>query len=560
MTLTINALFDSNNADWPKGSQARNKELFGRAYCHNNGPFEQVCVRLAQAFSVVVYLPGNCMMAAAEVAKQHSGNWNWEELGRAAEDSQTIADAWFASTRMLQRINDFLSWVQPAPPALIFHNLQLLTDDRGSLYPGDGAKTALYYLTETARSGRVLGLSDIRAGELPGPIRQVFDEEIWLKEIEPARFFSLIPQKLGRLLAGDSDKVLVSSAKMIASRLRWTDPIRAVAIMDGVAATSDTGSDFLKAILAQIRDTGKSVEFVDPRNLPEIDINEKGEPTGYEEDVTTLLKTSIIEPYKQWAQFTGEEEILNSLLQRLPPGLILWGPPGTGKTRLARWIAQSIDLPVRLVGAADLKRADWGLTEQLVRQLFRSARQAAPCIVVLDDADDLLPDRESLQGGLASAERGVVNAFLQELEGWQGRLEGVLLILTTNRYGFLDAAARERLHIHCRIPFPLDKKQVGEIVEAVAKSYALALPEETKRKLEDFFLQRPVPVIADSVDLSNPDERRKQKENLYSHRQIAAAMRLLIPQTGNSVTEADVNRMKRHLERQHGDLSVESGR
>ena len=252
----------------------------------------------------------------------------------------------------------------------------------------------------------------------------------------------------------------------------------------------------------------------------------------------------MIAPFRRWAAYVGNEPDLQ--LRRLPAGLVLHGPPGTGKSRLAWWIASRIGIPYRQVAAADLKQADWGLTERMVRAVFRSARRAAPCMIVLDDADDLLPDREGLTGGLAGAERGVVNAFLQEVEGFGGRLEGVLVVLTTNRFKKLDVAARSRLTLNFRVPYPLTTAQVREIVLELGRGFGIeerSWDAQILARLVDFFFKplRPVTPNVESADI-----RRRMNADCLLAPEIAAAMRMMLTAGGAIPQAVDVDQMEQY--------------
>ncbi|MBN1138318.1 MAG: AAA family ATPase [Anaerolineae bacterium] len=554
MPTPINDLFHTDDPDLlPKGSEDWNQAVFERAFCGPDGSFERVCERLRQHFSVLVYLPGNCMNAAAEVIKQKVGG-DWTELGKPAGPGPTgsgggaalgerASDIWLSSRSMFDIIHSWFTRGRHTRPMAIFHNLDLLGDGRGGMLSSDEAKTALLYVTESTRSGVVLGMSDRDAGELPEPISRPFAEKIWLDEIPANQFVRIIPRKLGMLLA-DRKQLPDGAAWLLASRLRWTDPLRAVRIMDSVAERMSSGD--LGEILQEIMAATHTVEFLDPDKIPDIDLDASGNPTGFEPEVITFLRQNAIDPFRRWADFSGTRDECLREIRRLPPGIILWGPPGTGKSRLARWIAKSISLPIRQVSAADLKRPDWGLTERLVRELFQSARRAAPCVVVLDDADDLLPDRGSVAGSVSSAERGIVNAFLQELQGFGRQPEGVLVILTTNRYESLDRAAKSRLPLHMRIPYPLDPDQVGQIVSSIAQSYGLVLTDEIQDSLVTLFMR---PIVDTEKAVSTPDERRRIDDNLYAPRDIEAAMRLLITASGAQPGAEDVKRMQRYWKR-----------
>jgi hypothetical protein len=538
MPTPLDRLFQS---DANVGTHQWNVEVFRRAYLYPGSPFERVMYRISAGFSVLVYLPGNCMRAAAELLRGQQGelsNVAWKQYGLADGNTKTIADVWRAYSGLLESLTAWISGANGARPYAIFHNLDMLADSHGGLDMSNEAKTALFYLTECSRSGVVLGLSDLSAGQLPEALRRPFGEEVWLEEIPVSRFPYLVPLALGEKLAS-GDCLPDGPAHLLASRLRWTDPCRSVRIMSKVSTASSIGD-----ALVQVTAHTRSVEFSDPASL-KLELP-KGEdrPTGYEEETITALELGVIGPFQRWACYDGNEPELQ--LRRLPAGIILHGPPGTGKSRLARWVASRIRIPFRQVGAADLKEADWGLTERKVRDLFRSARRAAPCMIVLDDADDLLPDREALTGGLAGAERGVVNAFLQELEGFGARLEGVLIVLTTNRFPKLDKAARSRLTLNFRIPYPLTAGQIREIVLELGRHYGIqkdTWPPEILNRLEDVFF-KPMRPVQKNVELA--DDRRRMHADLFSPREISAAMRMMMTESGGVPRLNDVDRMERY--------------
>jgi hypothetical protein len=520
--------FDSNHPDYGRhGGPDWNREVFRRAFVVEGGAFEQVVRRLALGFSVLVYLPGNCIRAAADHVLRTS-HGRWRIYGRAENAGDTLAEVWRGYTGLFETFSHWFDQGQEQPQA-IFENLDLLSDGRGGLDQSNEAKTALFYLTECVRNGVVLGLSDLRAGELPEAVRRPFSEEVFLTDVPFERFRRIVPRCLVKQLTAGSP--LPSGASwLLASRLRWTDPLRSVRIME-------TLSGDLGAVLAGAAEATRTTEFTQPCAHPEA----VPRPSGFEADTIELLEHAFIRPYRAWASYRGEDYA--GELRRLPRGLILFGPPGTGKTTLARWVAESIGIPARQVTAADLKRSDWGLTERMVRDLFASARRAAPCVIVLDDADDLLRDRKTLIGELASAEGGVVNAFLKEIEGYSGPLQGVLVILTTNQFHRLDAAARSRLARHVLVPYPLAPQQVSEIVESAREYYGLPDDPVLTRELESFFFK---PTQDTTKRTEEPEVRRGMESGLFAPRDILAAMQLLVDE---DPIGRGLPRMQKHYER-----------
>jgi len=532
MAINIRDVFDPDELQTDGDDREReaelNGELFKRAYYEGDGPFSRVVNRLKTGFSVLVYLPGNCMPAAASLVKSEIGGREWQEYCEHPEGGETIVDKWKGSTGISVNWKKWISGQSAggqnaggqnaggqtgdnqtgARHSAIFHNLDFLTDWQGGIYPNTDAQTALACLVGGIRSSVVLGLSDRDVGLLPHAITRAFNEIERIDEIPFKNFHRIIPRELGKRLARDDGKIPEGAVWLLASRLRWTDPLRAFRIMQRVARNNST----LEAILGEVLKATQTVNFLTPG-----EVYSGSEPRGFLDETIELLKNNIIGPFKTWKSFTGDMDDCKNLVGRLPPGLILYGPPGTGKTLLARWIAREIGLPVRTVSGSEIRAGLWGDAEKNVRNLFRDARRAAPCVIILDDADDLLPDRNAAQGGLASAERAVVNEFLQQLQGVHGRLDGVLVVLTTNRFNDLDRAAAGRLALHIRVPYPQPEK-IEEIVDVIAQEYGFDLSQIRGDLIERF---------GRSITAGAGQDRQTAESNYFSPRDMQQAMRLL---------------------------------
>jgi len=253
-----------------------------------------------------------------------------------------------------------------------------------------------------------------------------------------------------------------------------------------------------------------------------------------------VLETEIVKPYQSWRRFSGTSggvQQCERMLGQLPSGVILHGPAGTGKTHLARWLAGQIELPTRIVSAATIKASGWGDAERNIHHLFLEARQAAPCMLVFDDADDLFPDRELATGSVAAGERGVVDAALQELDGFLRQPAGVLVVLTTNRYAMLDHAIKSRFDVHLRIPYPLTREQVDQIIGNFANEYGAELSDEIRCLLRERFFD-PLSPTTFQGDVESADARREAERGFFSAREIKQAMRRLLTAAGNASPNA----------------------
>jgi transitional endoplasmic reticulum ATPase len=154
-----------------------------------------------------------------------------------------------------------------------------------------------------------------------------------------------------------------------------------------------------------------------------------------------------------------------------PRGLLLYGPPGCGKTFLVKAIAGSGQANVLSVKGAELLSKWVGESERAVRELFRRAREAAPTLVFLDEVDALAPVRgQSTDGGTTDR---VVASLLTELDGVES-LRDVVVIGATNRPDLVDPALLRpgRLERLVFVP-PPDADARAQILAAAAKSVPL---------------------------------------------------------------------------------------
>ncbi|KAI1802743.1 AAA-domain-containing protein [Daldinia bambusicola] len=146
-------------------------------------------------------------------------------------------------------------------------------------------------------------------------------------------------------------------------------------------------------------------------------------------DVRKQLMLSIVKPIQDPERFTSKG-------LEAPSGVLLWGPPGCGKTLLAKAVANESKVNFISVKGPELLNKYVGESERSVRQVFSRARASAPCILFFDELDALVPRRD---GNGPDASARVVNQLLTELDGIGSRL-GVYVVGATNRPDMIDPA------------------------------------------------------------------------------------------------------------------------
>ena len=159
---------------------------------------------------------------------------------------------------------------------------------------------------------------------------------------------------------------------------------------------------------------------------------------------------------------------------RPPKGILLHGPPGTGKTLAAKAAARTAESNFISIKGPELLSKWVGESEKGVREVFRKARQAAPCIIFFDEVDALVPRRRSGADGGSRATEGVVSQILTEIDGLE-ELADVLIIGATNRLDIVDPALLRpgRFDRVIEVPMP-DAGARRSILEIHAKGKPLA--------------------------------------------------------------------------------------
>lgn len=157
-------------------------------------------------------------------------------------------------------------------------------------------------------------------------------------------------------------------------------------------------------------------------------------------------------------------------------GLLLFGPPGTGKTMIGKAIAGEAKATFFYISASSLTSKWIGEGEKLVRALFGVASCRQPAVIFVDEIDSLLSQRKS--DGEHESSRRLKTQFLIEMEGFNSGNEQILLIGATNRPQELDEAARRRLTKRLYIPLPSEEARAWIIRNLLEKDGLFMLSEE----------------------------------------------------------------------------------
>ncbi|MBO8180908.1 MAG: CDC48 family AAA ATPase [Archaeoglobus sp.] len=241
------------------------------------------------------------------------------------------------------------------------------------------------------------------------------------------------------------------------------------------------------------------------RVLPEIDIEAEEIPAEVLENLKvtredflealkniepSAMREVLVEvPNVRWEDIGGLEHAKQELMEAVewplkypevfkaanikpPRGILLFGPPGTGKTLLAKAVANESNANFISVKGPELLSKWVGESEKHVREMFRKARQVAPCVIFFDEIDSLAPRRGGI--GDSHVTERVVSQLLTELDGLE-ELKDVVVIAATNRPDMIDPALLRpgRLERHIYIP-PPDKKARVEIFKIHLRGKPLA--------------------------------------------------------------------------------------
>ncbi len=239
-------------------------------------------------------------------------------------------------------------------------------------------------------------------------------------------------------------------------------------------------------------------EIIDPELLEQIEVTRGDFEAALKEVFPSGIREVFVElPDVKWDQIGGLEELKQKLIEAVewplshpkifsrmginpPRGVLLYGPPGCGKTLLARAISTETKANFISIKGPELLSKWVGESEKAIREIFRKAKMAAPCIIFFDEFDSIAPNRGRHTSDSGVTEK-VLSQLLTELDGLEVNKD-VLVIAATNRPDILDPALIRpgRIDRILNVPAPDEKGRLE-----ILKIYAGKMPLATNLKIED---------------------------------------------------------------------------
>jgi transitional endoplasmic reticulum ATPase len=297
--------------------------------------------------------------------------------------------------------------------------------------------------------------------------------------------------------------------------------------------------EIIEKLIVKKSDFENALHMVEPSAMREVLVEipkVKWSDIGGLEEVKQALKEMVEWPLKN-------SESFEKLGISPPRGILLYGPPGTGKTLLAKAVANESGANFISIKGPEVLTMWVGESERKIRELFRRARQVAPCIIFLDEIDALAPKRGSYAGTRVT--ETVVSQLLSEMSGLE-ELKGVVVIAATNRPDIVDSALLRpgRLDRQILVPAP-DEETRHEIFKVHTKNMPIKdiNLKELAKKTEGFS-GADIEALCREAAMSALRENMKAKEVKKKH--FEEALKNAVP----SLTKEVQDHYQKFVERQ----------
>jgi transitional endoplasmic reticulum ATPase len=262
----------------------------------------------------------------------------------------------------------------------------------------------------------------------------------------------------------------------------------------------------MKALRRYIPEINLEEERIPPETLDKMVVKMEDFMSAYREITPTAMREVYVEvPQVRWTEVGGLKQVKQELMESVewplkkpevfakmgikpPRGILLYGPPGCGKTLLARAVATESEANFISIKGPEIFSKWVGESEKAIREVFRKGRTAAPAIIFFDELDAIVPKRGLGYADSGASER-VISQLLTEIDGIES-LQNVLVIAATNRPDILDPAVMRpgRFDRLIFVPSP-DVESLKEIFRIHTSSMPLSRDitlEELARKAQDY--------------------------------------------------------------------------
>ena len=365
-------------------------------------------------------------------------------------------------TMMLREIQNFIR-DDVGKKIIVLPHLDLLTTTtRSSL--SDVAKEVVALVYENPEAV-FLGFKD-PSFELPEAVARLFVAEQSFVGMPRENISKIILQREARKFGVDSFDCF-----QLYKYVSGITPIRFRQIMSSMQDRGDydpNNPGLLKNIYRDIRRLTLGGEL----EVPNVDLHKDIGGYSY---IKERIQEDILDLYNQKDDLSSAAEV-KKVEELIPKGIIFEGPPGTGKTYLAKAIATALDATVIVVSGPELKSKWVGESEQNLRKTFARARENAPAIIIFDEIDSFATRRGTYTG--SGVEHSMVNQLLTEMDGFR-KEELVFIVATTNFVESLDPALLRpgRFELTLEIPYPNEEDREA-IINIYKDKFSLDLTPE----------------------------------------------------------------------------------